>query len=346
MKKLGLFSGAMFALLLVLMPLSAARAAAGPADFFKGKVIECVVPYKTGGGYDAWVRALSPFFKKYAGATMVIKNVPGAGSLIGTNKVFISDPTGLTIGIINGPGTMQAQLTDIKGVKYDLAKFTWLARLTAEQRLLVAGAKSKYKTIEAMEKAPAQAPVKVGAPGLGSSNFYESVLIAEALGINIDMVTGYDTANEVTVAIIRGELDAATGSYSSVINPVQNGDMVVAAQYGDLNMPDVAKAPHVKNLPVKAKDGKELLAIVFALNDVGRAIVAPPGLPADRAKFLEGALKKCLDDPTFQAIAKKQQMEIVYLSGAQAKQIAQKGLAISPALKKKLKDVAAKYQKQ
>ncbi len=329
--------------LLVMAMGSVAHGAGSAADFYKGKVIECVVPYATGGGYDAWVRALSPFFKKYSGATLVIKNVPGAGSLIGTDKLYISDPNGLTIGIINGPGTMQAQLTDVKGAKFDLVKFTWLARLTAEQRMFVAGVKSKFKTIESMINSAT--PVKFGAPGLGSSNFYEAVLITEALGIPIDMVTGYGTSNEVAIAIVRGELDAATGSYSSVIGPVQNGDMVGIAQYGDLNMPDIAKVPYVKNLPIKAKDGKQLLDIVFSLNDVGRAMVAPPGMPADRTKFLEDVLKKCLDDPKFRAIAKKQQMEVVYLTGAQAKQIAQKGLAITPALKQKLKDVAAKYQK-
>jgi len=326
------------------IPSTNSHAAQSAADFFKGKVIECIVPYKTGGGYDAWVRTIAPFFKKYAGATLIIKNVPGAGSLIGTNKIYISEPNGLTIGIINGPGSMQAQLTDVKGVKYDLAKFTWLARLTAEQRLIVAGAKSKFKSIEAMMNATT--PVKFGAPGLGSSNFYEAILIAEALGIKIDMITGYETSNEVAIAILRGELDAATGSYSSVISAVQNGDMVAVAQYGDLKMPDIAKVPHVANLPVKRKDGKDLLSIVFALNDVGRAIVAPPGVPPDRAKFLEDALKKTLDDPNFRKIAEKQQMEIVYLPGAKAKQVAQKGLAISPALKKELLEVASKYQKR
>ncbi|MBI4632498.1 MAG: hypothetical protein HY742_01205 [Deltaproteobacteria bacterium] len=337
------FVVALFALLTIAYGQQAAQAA-GAADFYKGKVVECIVPYKTGGGYDSWVRALSPFFKKHAGVTMVIKNVPGAGSLVGTNKIFVSDPNGLTIGIINGPGTMQAQLTDVKGVKYDLAKFTWLARLTAEQRVIVAGTKSKFKSIDAMQKAAT--PVKFGAPGLGSSNFYEATLITEALGIPIDMITGYETANEVSIAILRGEIDSATGSYSSVMDTVKTGDMVAVTHYGELKMPDLAKLPHVATLPVKAKDGKELLGIVFSLNDVGRAMVAPPGLPADKAKFLEDALKKCLDDPAFLAIAKKQEMEVVYLPGAKAKQLAQKGLAISPALKAKLKEVAAKYSKQ
>ena len=342
MKNLGRII-AMLAVLLTLMAGGYAHgASSGAANFFKGKVVECIVPYKTGGGYDAWVRTIAPYFKKYSGASLVVKNVPGAGSLVGTNKMFISDPTGLTIGIVNGVGVMQAQLTGVKGVRYDLAKFTWLARLTAEQRVMYMGMKSKYKTIFEMMKATT--PIKIGAPGLGSSNFYEVVLIAEAIGMPVDMITGYETANEVVIAVIRGELEGASGSYSSVIGPLQNRDTVAVAQYGDLKMPFLNEVPHINTLPVKGKEGKELMDVVIALNDMGRAIVAPPGVPAERTKFLEDVLKKCLDDPDFLKIADKQQMEVVYLSGAKAKQIVQKGLAISPALKQKLKDVAGKYQ--
>jgi len=339
----GFFVVALVALLILAGGLKTAQAA-GVADFYKGKVVECIVPYKTGGGYDAWVRAISPFFKKYSGATMVISNVPGAGSLVGTNKIFFADPNGLTIGIVNGVGAMLAQLTDVRGVKYDLPKYTWLARLTAEERVIVAGMKSKFKSIDAMEKATT--PVKIGAPGLGSSNFYEAALIMEALGVPIDLITGYETANEVSIAILRGEIDAATGSYSSVMDTVKSGDMVAVAHYGELKMPDLAKVPNVASLPIKTKDGKELLKIVFALNNVGRAMVAPPGLAADKQKFLEDVLKKCLDDPGFRTIAKKQDMEVVYLPGSKARELAQQGLGISPVMKAKLKEVMAKYQKQ
>ncbi len=315
----------------------------GPADFYKGKTVECIVPYKAGGGYDAWVRAIAPFFSKYAGATLNLKNIPGGGGLVGTNTAFLADPNGLTIGIINGSGCMQAQLTDVKGVKYDLAKFTWLARLTSEQKVLIVSAKSPYKTIEAMQKA--SSPVKFGAPGMASSNYYDAAMIGEALGIKMEMKTGFETSNEVLVAILRGDIDAATGSFSSVIDRVKTGNIVVLAQWGELKMSDLANVPYVSKVPSKGKDSKELLAIVDSMNDMGRGMVGPQGLAADKAKFLEDALNKCLADPAFRKFAEKEQMEVVPLPGAKAKQIAQKGLSISPAMKAKLKEVAAKYQK-
>ena len=313
-------------------------------DFYKGKTIDCIIPYKAGGGYDAWIRAISPFFNKYTGATLNLKNVPGGGSLVGTNTIFLADPNGLTIGIINGSGCMQAQLTDVKGVKYDLAKFTWLARLTTEQKVLIVGAKSPFKTIEAMQKAAN--PVKFGAPGMASSNFYDAVLVAEALGIKIDMKTGYDTSNEVSVALLRGDVDAATGSYSSVVDKIESKNTIALAQWGESKITDLRDVPFAANIPTKSKDGKELLNINDAMNDMGRMIVAPPGLATDKAKFLEDALNKCLEDPAFRKFAEKETMEVLYLSGAKAKQIAQKGLGISPSMKAKLKEAVGKYQKQ
>jgi tripartite-type tricarboxylate transporter receptor subunit TctC len=78
---------------------------------------------------------------------------------------------------------------------------------------------------------------------------------------------------------------------------------------------------------------------------LGRDMVAPPGLAADKQKFLEEALKKCVNDSLFQKMAKKQEMEVVFLTGDQAKQLAVKGLGISPAMKTKLKEGVKQYAK-
>jgi tripartite-type tricarboxylate transporter receptor subunit TctC len=312
------------------------------AEFYKGKTVDWIVPYKTGGGYDAWARVMQPFIGKITGSTFVVKNMPGAGSLVGTNKLYTADPNGLTIGILNGPGIIQAQLTNVSGVKYDLSKFTWLGRPTSEQRIFCVSPKSKYKTVEAMRQA--KEPVKFGAPGLGSSMFMDGALFAEALGIKIDLVTGYETSEEVDLAIIRGELDAASGAFSSKIDTIKNGDMLAAAQFGNVKEPDLAKVPNVMDLPGLNEESKQLLQLMVDLNEAGRPIAAPPGLAPERAKFLEEAIKKTLDNPEFRQIAKKQQMEVIYLSAADLAKLMERSVNLSPDLKKRLTDVLAKYQ--
>lgn len=312
------------------------------ADFYKGKVVECIVPYRTGGGYDNWVRAISLFFKKYTGATLVTKNTSGAGGLVGTNKLYTADPNGLTIGILNGPGLMQAQLTEISGVKFDLPKFTWLGRLTSEQKIICVGSKSKYKTIEAMKQSTKL--VKFGAPGLGSSMFMEAALVAEAMGIKIDIITGYETSEEVDLAAIRGELDAATGSFSSKIDMVKNGDMVLVAQFGNVKEAELANVPNLGNLLGISSESKQLMELLVALGESGRPMAAPPGANPERIKFLQEALKKIIGDAEFIQIAKKQSMDVIYMSPEELLKVIERGVNLSPSLKNRFKEILAKYQ--
>ncbi len=311
------------------------------ADFFKGKTGDFVVPYATGGGYDSWVRVLAPFMKKYTGANWVVKNVPGAGSLVGTNQIYTAEPNGLTIGIINGVGVTQAQLTDASGVQFDLAKFSYLGRITTDQRLLTVGAKSKYKTIEDVRKSAEK--VKFGAPGPGSSNFVESVLIATALDIKLDMITGYDVSDEVDLAAVRGELDVSAGSYASKLPMMKSGDLIPILQYGREKIADLPNVPMLTALPSVSAEGKGLIAIALTLGEIGRPVVAPPGVPAARLAFLELAMKKSLQDPELLELTKKQKMDILYLSSADTTAMVKAGVGLTAEQKKRLQELIKQY---
>src|SRR5512145_2537181 len=75
--------GAIFSLIIF-----AHVAKAAPADpgFYKGKVINYIVATKPGGGYDAYARVIGKYMQKHLpGSTVVIKNIPGAGHIIGAN---------------------------------------------------------------------------------------------------------------------------------------------------------------------------------------------------------------------------------------------------------------------
>jgi tripartite-type tricarboxylate transporter receptor subunit TctC len=80
----------------------------------------------------------------------VANNIPGGGALIGTNTLFSAKPDGLTIGILNGTGMTLSQLTDQKGVKYDMIRFTHLGRISTDEEFIYIGSKSPYKTLEAL----------------------------------------------------------------------------------------------------------------------------------------------------------------------------------------------------
>ena len=60
--------------------------AADAAQFYKGKVLEFIVPYSPGGGTDVYARMVGPYIQRYLGATVVIKNMPGAGGIYGKSQ--------------------------------------------------------------------------------------------------------------------------------------------------------------------------------------------------------------------------------------------------------------------
>jgi tripartite-type tricarboxylate transporter receptor subunit TctC len=59
------------------------------ADFYKGKTITYIVATPPGGGYDFYGRLVSEYLQKYLpGSTVVVKNMPGAGHLVGANALY------------------------------------------------------------------------------------------------------------------------------------------------------------------------------------------------------------------------------------------------------------------
>src|SRR4029079_16888241 len=90
-------------------------AAQSGADFFKGKTVTYIVSTAPGGGYDLYGRLVSEYMQRYLpGSTFVVKNIPGAGHMIGANTIYASKADGLTIGtfntglIYNHPGGLAA----------------------------------------------------------------------------------------------------------------------------------------------------------------------------------------------------------------------------------------------
>src|SRR6516162_9342568 len=107
---------------------STAAFAAATADYFKGKTITYIVATSPGGGYDTYGRLIARYMQKYLpGSRIIVKNVPGAGNIIGANEIYAARADGLTIGMFN-TGLIYDQLIARKGVMFDLTKFSWIGK--------------------------------------------------------------------------------------------------------------------------------------------------------------------------------------------------------------------------
>jgi len=279
-------------LALALLATSPAVAQSG-ADFYKGKTVTYIVATSPGGGYDLYGRLIAEYMQKYLpGSTFVVKNIPGAGHLIGTNTIYASKPDGLTIGTFN-TGLIYNQLIQAEGVKFDLTKMSWIGKASSEPRVFVIGQQSPIKSFADLQAQ--KTPVNFATSGIGSANYVEINVLTNTLKLPIKVLTGYN-GNDDQLAIRRGEITGGMGSRSSFEPFVKNGYGRFIAQIGGKEK-DV---PQLKDV-VKGATAQQLIALIQAQGDIARLTAGPPGIPKDQLEALRGAYKKALQDPELQA---------------------------------------------
>lgn len=271
--------------------------AQGGAGYFKGKTVTYIIATAPGGGYDLYGRLVAEYMQRHLpGSTFVVRNMPGAGHLVGTNTIFASRADGLTIGTFN-TGLIYNQLVGLPGIKFDLTKMSWIGKATTEPRAIVIAQQSPIKTFAALQAH--KEPLNFATSGVGSANYVESTMLASALKLPAKILTGYN-GNDDQLAMRRGEIVGTIGSRSSFEQFVKNGYARIVAQIGG-NDPDV---PQLRDL-VKDPAALSLIALVQSQGDIARLTAGPPGIPQDVLDALREAYRRALEDKELQEKAAK-----------------------------------------
>ena len=168
-KRIVLFS---LVTLLALLPLVTGYAAAKP--FYQAKIITLIVSTNPGGGFDTYARLLARTMKKYLpGSTIIVKNIPGAGHIVGVNQLYAAKPNGLTIGTFSR-ALIATQAAKVRGIKFDLAKMSWLGSCASDPRAFVVSKHPPYKTLDDVVKSTEK--VTFASHGMGQYGLHRSVI--------------------------------------------------------------------------------------------------------------------------------------------------------------------------
>jgi len=274
-------------------------------DFYQGKTIRIVNYSKPGDSYDSWARLLSRHMPRYitGNPNIVVENLPGAGGLIAVNEVYNrAKPDGLTL-LFPPRHFAIPQLVGEKNVRYDVNKFTYIGSADSEAYILAIRPSHSVKKMEDLRRVGT--PVSCSATGKGATS-NDFLALLNWAGFRIKIVSGYTSKGEQLLAFQRGEVDCVPGSYSgSFIPPVEKGEMKPLVQMAGRIFPDV---PDILEVEMTG-EAKSLFKIFSAPLKVGRPVVGPPGIPADRLQILRQAFDQALRDPALLAEAKKQQLE-------------------------------------
>jgi tripartite-type tricarboxylate transporter receptor subunit TctC len=312
------------------------------ASFFEGKAIRLVVGFTAGGGYDAYTRTLARHMGKHipGSPSMIVENMPGAGSMISANYTFkAARPDGLTIGHFIG-GLFLQQLLGKPGIEFDAAKFQFVG-VPAQDNFVIGLAKSTGITDVESWMASKQV-VKFGgvASGSGSDDFPN--ILKATLGLPIQLVSGYKGTADVRLAFNSGEVAGLSNSWESTKSTwrkeLESGELRLILQATLKPHPEHPKLPMALNY-AKTEETKRLISAVARVHGpTVRPYVLPPNTPADRVRTLRQAFMATMKDPEFLAEAKKANLDINPEDGATLEQNVKEILQLEPALVAKLKE--------
>ena len=318
-------------------------ALAGPASaqegaaFYKGKTVTYIVATAPGGGYDTYGRLVADFMQKHLpGSTFVVRNMPGAGHLVGTNAINASKPDGLTIGTFN-TGLIYNQLINADGVRFDLSKMSWIGKAASESRVVVVAAQSPVKTWQ--DFVALKEPVNFAVAGLGSASYVETIMLTNVMKLPICLQTGYN-GTEDQLAMRRGEIVGSIASRSSYDQFVKNGYGRLIAQIGgnDKNLPQLSAV-------ATDPKAKELLALIESTGEIARLTAGPPGIPAPQLEALRSAYKQAMEDKELIARADKIGLPVEPLYGDDIVKMINAALKQSPETIELLKQSLEKPKK-
>ena len=256
------------------------------AQDYPRKTIRLIIPATTGSS-DVIARALAPRLGAALGQSVVVEQMPGAGTNIGNNHVAKAAPDGYTL-LINGlplvtnlalysqlpynpmtdlvPVIELAEVTNVVVVHPDLA--------VQNLRELVQLAKSK----------PGQ--LNYGSPGAGSSGHLAGELLGLKTGTQMEHFP-YKGNSQAMVDLLRGELQIGFVNLPLALPQVKANKLKALAVTGQKrsrllpNVPTVAEALSMPDYEITAWFG----------------ILAPAKTPASVVQLLNREVDKILKDP-------------------------------------------------
>jgi tripartite-type tricarboxylate transporter receptor subunit TctC len=286
-----------------------AAGASESSDFYKGKLVQVVVGYAAGGGFDAYARLVTPRLSSELGATVVVQNKPGAAGLNALMGLTREPGDGTQMLLLDGEAALLNEVVDPAG-RYNLKKVTVLGRISFETRTLVVKKGSPLQTLKGMTEA--KRTLYFGAGDRIDAFGAPASILCAALNLQCKLVLGFRGAPDIALAINRGELDAFVTSESQAATLVSSGDHTAVAVMSPVRAALLPDVPTIKEQLSIAPDAYRWIQFRTDIADFGRVFVVPSDTPADRIAFLRTAIETVLKDPALVELGNTTNRPIAY----------------------------------
>ena len=314
-------------------------AAQSVADFYKGKQVVLIVGAASGGGYDSQARLLARHIGKHipGNPSVIVQNMPGAGSLQATNHLYnIAAKDGTVFGLIQRD-MLVAKAMNAPGIRFDIEKFNWVGNLASEIGIVVAWHTSPIKTTEDLFKTE----MIIGGTGPTIDTETSARLMNSLIGTKFRIISGYTGTTDVLLAMERGEV-MGLGDWSLSNIRSRRPELLREGKIRLLMQTSLKKSPDLPDVPLildfaKSPEDRQVMEVFLSQKVAARPVLAPPGIPADRVQALRAAFTATAADPEFIQDAEKSRLEVSPTPGEDVERIVANISKVPPEMMEKLK---------
>jgi len=313
--------------------------AAQPAEqFFARKTVTVTIGYTAGGSYDLYGRMIARHLGKHLPGmpTVIAQNMPGAGSLKAANYLYeVAPKDGTALGVVVESAALEQALAN-PAVQYDAAKFTYLGRVATSNNIFMQWHTAKVQSLEDARR------LETSLAGTGPGSIAETVprLVNALIGTRFKLVSGYPASREAMLAMERGEVDGASSSWAAVKVGKQDWlrekKIRIILQTTPERIAELPETPSLGEIGNTAED-KQVFALYASGSAIGRSLLAPPGIAAERVQALRNAFQAMVVDPEFVADLQRTDVELSPLRGEQVAELVARTLAVPAAVRERAK---------
>jgi tripartite-type tricarboxylate transporter receptor subunit TctC len=323
---------------ILILALAAPARAQTPEEFYKGKTIDFVIGYPTGGSNDVWGRLVGRHIGNHIPGrpNVVPKNMPGAGSFLAVNQIFNVLPRDGTVIGIAAPTIALDERLGNPGVRFKTAGLNWIGRADTLINMVFMWKTSPVKSVaDAM-----QVQSTLSGTGAGSTVSIYPTVMNNVLGTKFKLIMGYRGSNEAMLAVERGEVNGHSTSYTAlkVAHPDWIRDQAVTilvqfAQRRHAEMPDI---PTVVEL-ARNDDERAVLSAITNAAEVGTAFFTTPAVPPERLTALRHAFDATMADPQFRDDVARTGLATSPLAGEELQKLIAEVSNLAPPLLEKVR---------
>jgi tripartite-type tricarboxylate transporter receptor subunit TctC len=278
--------------LLAIIALLSAPASQPARAAYPERIIRIVVPFAPGGGTDVIARALAQEMAKDLGASIIIENKPGAGTIIGTQAVATSEPDGYTLLMGTFANAVNPSLNP--KLPYDAHKdFAPVSLIARSFNVVVVNPKSPLQSIADLIAAAKAEPDKMsyGTFGTGTSAHLAGELFKSMAKVDLTAVP-YKGAAPAITDVIGGQIQVVFTTVASAAS------LIVGGQLRALAVTSAQRSPAFPQLPTVSEAGVPGYAA-----EAWYGLFAPAKTPPEIIERLNKSVAKAVQSDAFRRLS-------------------------------------------